>query len=209
MRKIQFIELNGLASAISRIKMALCFKVNSRCHFSMQFIMYGNSIRNEQKSKLFQIYPNAFITKGSSLKSLNLIENRLSTILLNDIEVSPEHLHTHMAWSGMKMPYVTHCFRCDTFYKTSFGISIAIINLSALFFFLLGRRMNSNIFTNAFMWAFSWCISLVTHIFGFLIFALRFFFSSVRCYWKLGLHPPPFSICNQWKFFVWQLVGSS
>lgn len=62
MRKIQFIELNGLASAISRIKMALCFKVNSLCRFfhKIYYVLHGSSIRNEQKSKLFQIYPNGY-----------------------------------------------------------------------------------------------------------------------------------------------------
>lgn len=137
---------------------------------------------------------------------LNLIENRLSSILLNDIEVSPALVHPIRLsltnkererdtgfWITMKVPYVTHCWRCDTFYKTSFGIGTAIINLSPLFshsvflsFFCVFKcvgvhiaPMDSNIiyiFTNASIWEFSWCITLVTHIFGFLIFAICYIF---------------------------------
>lgn len=104
--------------------------------------------KNKIETKIESVSVSERGKKRQTHSSLNLIENRLSSILLNDIEVSPAFVHsqtrTHTLthphsyqywelWITIKVPYVTHCWRCDTFYKTSFGIGTAIINLSTLF----------------------------------------------------------------------------
>lgn len=138
-------------------------------------------------------------------RSLRKIEIRLSFIFLNDTEVTPAFTHTHAAWITIKLPYVTHCWQCDTFYKTSFGFANAIINLFTLFFPPLWI---SHMFTNAFMREHSAGASVWPQ--NFWLFDICSFFPG---HFLPGVFPPPIqslkkylcmtSILQNMDFFVY------
>lgn len=142
---------------------------------------------------------------------------RLAQHLHSNIRI---YKHGYMNGISMKMPYVTHCWRCDTFYKTSFSIGTAIINLFALVFFFLpllwvefghnryGIYLPTHLYNHS-AGASNSHSSTVTHIFGFLTFAMCW---AIVGNSKLGWSA--FSLWNakmryQWNSSTWQLFASS
>lgn len=140
---------------------------------------------------------------------------RLAQHLHSNIRI---YKHGHMNGISMKMPYVTHCWRCDTFYKTSFSIGTAIINLFALGFFFFpyfefghnryGIYLPTHLYNHS-AGASNSHSSTVTHNFGFLTFAMCW---AIVGNSKLGRSA--FSLWNakmryQWNSSTWQLFASS